>query len=55
VRCSYNLGHHWLGYSTNGGAGARLAWEFLSAHPKLSSADLGIEQAADVNESAAQE
>lgn len=39
VRCSYNLGHHWLGYSTNGGAGARLAWSFLSNHVKVSAAD----------------
>ena len=35
VRCSYNLAHHWLGYNSNGGAGARLAWHFMSTHPKV--------------------
>jgi len=37
VRCSYNLGHQWLGYNSNGGAGARLAWWFFDNHPKVSS------------------
>eukprot|EP00035_Acanthoeca_spectabilis_P034246 m.27910 g.27910 ORF g.27910 m.27910 type:complete len:354 (+) comp6488_c0_seq1:84-1145(+) len=40
VRCSYDLAHHWLGYNKNGGTGAQLAWAFLSAHPKVSAAEL---------------
>merc|ERR1712146_255264 len=34
VRCSYNLAHHWPGYNTKGGTGARMAWDFMRAHPK---------------------
>ena len=34
VRCSYTAGHNWLGYNSNGGAGARLAWWFFENHPK---------------------
>eukprot|EP00039_Didymoeca_costata_P025105 m.12355 g.12355 ORF g.12355 m.12355 type:complete len:359 (+) comp4638_c0_seq1:402-1478(+) len=35
VRCSYKGGHDWPGYSENGGLGARLAWNFMKAHPKV--------------------
>jgi len=42
VRCSYDLGHQFLGYNTDGGAGARLAWAFMKAHPKVTAAELAV-------------
>lgn len=44
IRCSYNLGHHWLGYSKDGGAGARLAWSFFENHPKITATELAATQ-----------
>lgn len=43
VRCSYNLGHHWLGYNSNGGTGARLAFEFFRSHRKVTVAEAGLD------------
>lgn len=46
VRCSYQLGHNWIGYNTDGGTGASLAFEFFLSHSKQKMEEVGVSRAS---------